>query len=425
MSRVIQPVPLLEGRREWFLFFSATLLILGIHLAWLHWQYRDLLAKPFYYTWATVLKEIPHHSGKKSYHILKLRSVKGMDFYTRSYRHQALQGQRVRLELFPSKRISFIDYLKGPYISSRILEKAPASKGLKTRIARLIDRQHRDKEMADFYRGIFLADPLPSALRDRIAALGVSHLVALSGFHLGIIWGMIFLLLRPLYRLLQRRWFPWRYELVDLGSLSLLLLGGYLWLTGIPPSLLRSYVMLVLGWSAVLLGVELLSFRFLLITGAIILALDPVLLVSMSFWLSMTGVFFIFLLLRYFGHLPEWIVGGVILPIGVFWLMLPVGHSLFPSVNPWQFLSPLLSLLFVPFYPLAILLHLLGAGGILDEVLSRLFTLPLDSETVEKILPSWVLWGYGVTALLSIRYRWIFLLLLMEGLIAAGWLYGA
>jgi competence protein ComEC len=424
MSRVIRPVSLLEGRREWALFFTAILLALGIHLAWLHHHYRDFLSKPFYYTWATVLKELPRKSGGKSFRILKLRSQEGMDFYTRSYRRQALQGKRVRLQLFPSERIGFLDYLKGPFIASRIVEVGAEANGIKAQIAKRIDRQHRNKKMAAFYRGIFLADPLPPALRDRIAALGVSHLVALSGFHLGILWGMTFLLLRPLYRMVQRRWFPWRYELVDLGSLSLMLLGGYLWLTGTPPSLLRSYAMLVLGWGALLLGIELLSFRFLLVTGAMLLAFKPALIFSMGFWLSMTGVFFIFLLLKYFGHLSEWIVGGVILPVGVFWLMLPVGHALFPTVSPWQFLSPLLSLLFIPFYPLAMLLHLLGLGGVLDGTLSWLFALPLGSGIVEKSLPSWVLWGYGMTALLAIRYRWIFLLLFVEGLIAVGWLYG-
>jgi competence protein ComEC len=279
--------------------------------------------------------------------------------------------------------------------------------------------------MAAFYRGIFLADPLPPALREKIATLGVSHLVALSGFHLGILWGMIFLLLRPLYRLAQSRWFPWRYDLIDLGSLSLLLLGGYLWLTGMPPSLLRSYVMLVLGWGAVLLGIELVSFRFLLVAGAILLALKPALLFSLGFWLSMTGVFFIFLLLRYFGHLREWIVAGVILPLGVFCLMLPVGHSLFGILSPWQFLSPLLSLLFVPFYPLAMVLHLLGMGGILDGALAWLFSLPSPGGVTEKLLPGWVLWGYGITALLAIRSRWFLFLLFLEGVAAAGWLYGA
>jgi len=105
--------------------------------------------------------------------------------------------------------------------------------------------------------------------------------------------------------------------------------------------------------------------------------------------------------------------------------MLPVGHALFPAVNPWQFLSPVLSLLFVPFYPLEMLLHLVGLGGVLDGVLDWLFSLPSSVETGEKLLPPWALWGYGVTALLAIRFRWILFLLFLEGVIAVGWLYGS
>jgi competence protein ComEC len=219
-----------------------------------------------------------------------------------------------------------------------------------------------------------------------------------------ILWGGIFFFLRPLYRWVQARYFPWRYDLLDLGSVSLLLLAGYLWLTGMPPSLVRSYAMLLFGWGALLLGVEIVSFAFLLVTACVLLVLFPSLLVSLGFWLSMGGVFAIFLLLRHWGHLSPWFVGGLVIPVGIYLLMFPVSHTLFPIVSPWQHLSPLLSLAFVPFYPLSILLHLLGLGGVLDPLLAWIWHLPEGTVAV-KSLPVWLLPLYGALALAAIRFR--------------------
>jgi competence protein ComEC len=118
----------------------------------------------------------------------------------------------------------------------------------------------------------------------------------------------------------------------------------------------------------------------------------------------MAGVFAIFLLLKYFGHLPpRWVALGVI-PVGIYALMLPLTHALFPLVSPWQHLSPLLSLGFVLFYPLAILLHLLGVGGWLDPLLQWLWHLPEGSVELRS-LPLWTLPCYVALALLAVRRR--------------------
>jgi len=421
MSRAIEKVSLLEGRREWGIFWGIVLLLFSLHLAWEYRSYCKFVAKPFFYTWGEVLKSIPKSSAWGAYRILKIRSDEGQILYTRSYRRESLQGKRVRLQLFPSERIGFLSYLKGPYIPSRIKAVRNPSDTLKQRLYVAITRQHSDPQAAAFYRAIFLADPLPPDLRQKVAELGISHLVALSGFHLGILWGGIFLILLPIYRFFQARYFPWRYDLIDLGTLSLLLLAGYLWLTGMPPSLLRSYVMLLLGWGAVLLGIDLVSFPFLAFAGVVLAVIQPALLLSLGFWLSMTGVFFIFLLLKYYGELPKWFVTGGVIPLGIFWLMQPVTHALFPQLSLWQFASPLLSLLFIPFYPLALLLHLFGMGGILDGVLAWLWSLPGEREM--KILPLWISGIYGGLALTAMRFRSAFYALFLLSGASILWLY--
>jgi competence protein ComEC len=420
VSGTIGKVPLLEGRREWGWFLGVTLLLLALHLGWKYRQYRQFVTRPFYYTRGEVLEVRPKRNAAGEYRVLKVRTEEGVTLRTRSYRRGDLSGKRVRLQLFPSERIGFWDYLKGAYIPSRIKGVESAPETIRRDLGEWIASQHADPEAAAFYRAIFLADPLPESLRRKISALGVNHLVALSGFHLGILWGGVFLLLRPVYRFFQKRLFPWRYDLLDLGSFSLLFLAGYLWLTGPPPSLLRSYAMLLCGWGALLLGMEILSFSFLFLVGMVLSVLFPALVVSWGFWLSMGGVFAIFLLLKYWGDLPGWIVALLVIPSGIYLLMYPVSHTLFDVASPWQHLSPVLSLIFIPFYPLMILLHLLGLGGVLDGVLLQLWTLPADS-TAERQLPGWILVIYVVMALGATRYRRVFYALFGVSLASMLW----
>ena len=146
--------------------------------------------------------------------------------------------------------------------------------------------------------------------------------------------------------------------------------------------------MVLVGWAVIVLGVELLSFKFLVAIGLALLALFPYLLVSLSFWLSMAGVFYIFLLLQYGKSYSKWLISLLLIPVGIFLLMLPIVHMIFSVTSVYQLLSPLLSIVFIPFYPFVMLLHLLGMGGFLDNALLWLFSLP--TESVEHLLPWWM-----------------------------------
>jgi competence protein ComEC len=151
------------------------------------------------------------------------------------------------------------------------------------------------------------------------------------------------------------------------------------------------------------------------------LLLFPVLLVSLGFWLSIMGVFYIFLLLRYASEVNSWIVSLLFIPLGIFVLMLPVVHGIFGLTTPMQLLSPLLSLSFVLFYPLSMLLHLLGLGGVLDSGLLWLFSLGM--EGVQKLLPLWAVAGYVGLSLWAIWWRWAFWLLMGVAVGYVGYLF--
>lgn len=177
----------------------------------------------------------------------------------------------------------------------------------------------------------------------------------------------------------------------------------YVWFVDFPPSLVRSYAMVLVGWTVLILGMELLSFTFLSTIMLVLIALFPSLMVSLAFWLSVAGVFYIFLLLQYSRDVKVWIVSLVFIPLGIFVLMIPV-------TSGYQLLSPLLSLLFVPFYPLVMTLHLFGFGSVFDTALLALFSMPKNS--IEVLLPLWAMLiyvGLSIGAIWSKKLYWLVL----------------
>ncbi len=392
----------------WFTVVLAAVICLRIFVE--YHTYQSFISKPFYYTYATVLNVYEKSKGGKRYQVLKLRSDEGFTFYTTSYTKNDFHHMRLRVQIFPNKRISFKDYLGTFYIKSRIKEQSSLPFTFKDELLKKVAAQHEDTSLQSFYNAIFFATPLEKELREKISMLGVSHLVALSGFHLGILWGLVYGLLLLLYRPLQQHYFPYRHALFDVGLVAMILLGAYIWFVDFPPSLLRSYAMVLVGWMMLLLGIELLSFTFLSTIVFILVALFPSLLVSLSFGLSVAGVFYIFLLLQYTKKCKAWVISLLFIPIGIFMLMLPVVHGIFPVTSGYQLLSPLLSLLFIPFYPLVMILHLLGLGDVLDSVLLWLFELP--SFTKEMLLPGWMVGSYILLSFGAIWRKKLFYLLL-------------
>ncbi len=420
MSALSKPT-LFQSRREYLIFFGVIGILLLLRLGWTYNHYRDFIAKPFYFTYATVERAYIKHKGHKRYQVIKARSDEGLHFYTTTHYRKDLSHTRIRLQLFPDASLSFWDYLGTGYLKSRIKKVERVPETIKDTLFKQVATQHSDPAIASFYNAIFFATPLDAHLRDKVSQLGISHLVALSGFHLGILWSMVYGLGLLLYRPLQQRLFPYRYALMDVGAVAIVLLGVYVWFTGAPPSLVRAFAMVLFGWMLLLAGVELLSFSFLATVSALLLLLFPSLLVSIGFWFSLAGVFYIFLLLRYTSHLSKWHIMLWVIPPGIFLLMLPMVHLVFPVTSIWQLLSPLLSLIFIPFYPLAMGLHLLGVGGLLDPWLTTLFALP--NTLTASLLPWWAGTLYGVLSLAAIRYPMGFVMLMISALGYAGYLF--
>lgn len=137
--------------------------------------------------------------------------------------------------------------------------------------------------------------------RELFSRTGSSHLLALSGMHLGVLYGMLHLLLFRHIPLQKRRRI--------LPFIALPLIWGYTFLAGLPPSLVRASVML--SCCIVLFRVpdDSLTLHRLALCVFLMLVLSPSYIFQLSFWLSLAAVFFI--LSFYLPIQKRWGLGGI------------------------------------------------------------------------------------------------------------------
>jgi len=376
---MLSPPKVLVSKRDFFLIFFLFFIVLAVRFFFLYKDYKSLIEKEFYFTDTKVLNIY----SKSHYRVLKLYSKNlDLEFFTTTYQNIDLKIEdRIRVKLFLDSNLSFLEYLKMPYIKSKTISIKGIDNNIKYTLLEKISSQHQNSYTKEFYQAIFLAYPISKSLREKVSILGVSHLIALSGFHLGIIWGVLFFILNLTYKKPQQLFFPYRYNLVDIGFISILILGLFLYLTNSPPSLIRAYVMLTIGWIGVILGLEIKSFELLLVVVLVALALFPKLIFSLSFWFSVCGVFYIFLILKYIDLKNRYLLAFVV-SILIFILMLPVVHLIFSITSKLQLISPILSIIFTLFYPISLSLHLFGVGDIFDSMLLLLFNLKAETKDI-------------------------------------------
>ena len=133
-------------------------------------------------------------------------------------------------------------------------------------------------------------DGLKRETRQAYNRAGAGHLLALSGMHLGIIYGLMYLVFIRLVRFSKWRWHAL--------PLVLLALWGYTLVAGMPVSLVRAALMLSLMTAFSLMEYDTDPLHPLALSAIIILLIAPTELLSISFQLSFVAVFFLLALWR-------------------------------------------------------------------------------------------------------------------------------
>ena len=401
---LLEKLSLFNTKKEFFTFILACGFIFSYTLLIEYNNYKNLTKFDSQIIYATVLKQYEKtkltKKGKtKNYQVLKLKSEQGFSFYTtakKSFPYS--KGKKLKLEIWAGK-ITFNEYMTSFYAFSKVTY-TYQTPTLKQNLNTFIASQHTNKDIINIYQALYTATPLETHLQNTFSYLGVSHLLAISGFHLGVLSALLFFLLKTPYKFLQNRYFPFRSYKVDSFIIISILLLAYLVFLDSPASLLRAFVMLVIGFVLYDRGYKIISIQTLLLTAILILSFFPRLYFSLGFWLSISGVFYIFLFLIHFKHLSK-IWQFILVPIWVYIMMLPLSLFIFENFSIYHPLSIIWTSLFTLFYPLSILLHLIEFGNLLDGSLVWLLNLNIDTHTIS------ISWHVGIlfilTSFLAIR----------------------
>jgi competence protein ComEC len=417
--KYINSLDILSTKKSWFLFLCFLLIIFSINLYILFNKYTNFISEEIFEADFTILNIY----NKKDYDILKLKNSDFI-FFTKVNQEEfnkeyilnnnqsssLKQLHRVNITLLTSN-ISFFDYLKGFYSNSfnlEIIDNKSKDKNMRYFLYDKINSQHNNIYISQLFNAIFLGINLSTTIRDKISLYGISHLIAISGFHLGLICLFIYIIFYFPYSVIHRIYFPYRNKKFDILVFSIIILFGYLIFTGVIPSLLRAFVMFVVGIYFLRCNIKILSYKTLLIISLLIVSFLPKYMFSLSLWFSICAVFYIFIFLQYFKSLPK-IYQFIFFNIWIYLSFNPIVYYFFPIVSFYQILSPIITILFTIFYPIELFLHFIGYGGLLDGFLE--FALQLDIFSYEVKSSFLFFYFYIFLSILSIFYKGAFVIL--------------
>ena len=167
-------------------------------------------------------------------------------------------------------------------------------KGLAKRSQYFLYQQYRKMGIEGQELGIISAltlgyrEYLDKDVQRAFSASGAMHVLAVSGLHTGIVWGIVMWILtlgvlyKPLWEDKFRRWL--------LNISTIVLIWAYAFLTGLSPSVMRSALMLTFWALSSLLEQQTSRWNPLLAAAVVILIVNPLALWSVSFQLSFAAV---------------------------------------------------------------------------------------------------------------------------------------
>lgn len=393
--------------------------IFVLNLGYEYYKFSEFKAKKFQFLDVSVEHSYLKSKNGRTYRVLKLNSGE-FSFYTTTKKDSDINRyDRLNLGVVTNS-LSYNEWIKKRfYMPSFKIKKLKSKPNLKQKIISSIQNQHSDDKIKELYVTLYLATPISKELRDDVTKWGIAHVVSISGFHLGIIFGVIFLALTPVYRYFQSRFFPYRSSYFDISVFAFALMIWYLFLLDFTPSFLRSLVMAFIGFLFLIKNIRILSFYTLFLTIGLSVAFFPNLVYSIGFYFSCLGVFYIYLYAHHFGDIKfgkfSVLTHAILLNIYVYLAMnVPVYHF-FKTLAFSQIAVIPIGYIFVVFYPLSVLLHIFGVGDLMDSML--LSFLNYEIPTFQTQIPPSIFYIMNLLLLPAIRYKFIALFLAFIGVL--------
>lgn len=293
------------------------------------------------------------------------------------------------------RRIVATGYVRDAPINERLSSPACID-GWRARIAKRLDTRLGERD-ARILKALAVGDTrgLDAADWDTARATGVSHLMAISGFHVGVAAGGGIVLARLLYAV-----FPWLAltfpRQIAQAVLGLGVAGTYGLLAGMGLPTVRSLLMIAVVVLAAIgrrraSGASLLSLAVLAI-----LVVDPLAVLSPGFWLSFAGVGFLMLCVAprstgWRGWLAELLRAQAAMSI----VLLPLCLWFFGSASLVGFFANLLAAPLVSF--VVVPLTLMGCVTLGMPPLADLFLVPSAwlLDRLWRLLESMATWPFA------------------------------
>lgn len=195
-------------------------------------------------------------------------------------------------------------------------------------------------------KGIVLGETsdISSDLRNAFALMGTAHILSVSGFHAGIISLIILFLLS---------WIPSIFIRNTLLILSLIV---FLEIVHWDPPAIRACMMTSVGYTIFSLQRKAHGIHVLLTVGGFMISLDPTLLSSIGFQMSMAGMFGLIFLPQYLQAFhqrifPKSIAHSLSTSMSAMLILLPLTAWYFEMIS---FISPIANLIFIPMFTIAL-----------------------------------------------------------------------
>lgn len=213
---------------------------------------------------------------------------------------------------------------------------------------------------------------IPESTRQIFSVAGLSHILAVSGLHTGIIAFILWLLLYPL------RWLSFNHlrEII-----ALLLLWGYAFVTGLSPSVVRACTMATFIGVAHIMHRRNTSLNALCGSAVIVLLAAPAQLFDIGFQLSYTAVAGILLLSPYLdiarlydvrNNMVRYVSGSIAVTLAAQLATTPLAAHYFHIIPIWGLIS---NIFLLPLLPLLILSALVMQLCVAIDIECKLMTM--------------------------------------------------
>lgn len=347
--------------------------------------------------------------NNKSYYVLAL-AYKDVLIYTTT--KIKINSNHISLKFAAKNKLNFYEYLQARfYLPSYALEELDEIS--ENAFVKYFINQHENETMKQFFGALFFAKSISKDLRDSVNYYGIAHLLAISGYHLGLIYSIFFFIFSIVYKYFQKRFFPYRSMHFDLGIIIFIILALYFYEIGLVASYFRSFVMAILGFYFIIRAIKIISFAHLFLAFFVCIAINPSFLFNVGFFFSCLGVFYIFLFIYHFK--VDNLFKLICLELSTFFAMVAPVLYFFPLLSFQQLFGIILTPIFVIFYPLVLLLHIINCGDFLDKYL--LIFLDFKMNAINFKLDFAYFITYIILSFLAILHRYLAIFVISLNLI--------